>query len=82
MTRQLTQQARDLGFESINYDLIYGLPAQNLEKMRRAAEITMDLRPDRIALYSFCFCTVGLKKPTVYFTKDDLPAGEEKTSLV
>jgi len=80
MTRKLTETARELGFESVNYDLIYGLPGQNLEKMRRAAEITVDLRPDRIALYSFAFVP-WVKKAHRLFTEDDLPKGGDKRAL-
>lgn len=80
MTRSLTETARELGFESVNYDLIYGLPGQTLEKMRHAAEITVDLRPDRIALYSFAFVP-WVKKAHRLFTEDDLPKGGEKRAL-
>ncbi|MBP6534799.1 MAG: oxygen-independent coproporphyrinogen III oxidase [Arenimonas sp.] len=41
------------GFHSINFDLIYGLPMQNLEGFRKTLETVSRLRPDRIALYSY-----------------------------
>lgn len=80
MTRELTETARELGFESINYDLIYGLPGQTYDKMRRAAELTVELRPDRIALYSFAFVP-WVKKAHRLFTEDDLPKGADKRAL-
>ncbi len=80
MTRDLTNIAREVGFESVNYDLIYGLPGQTPEKMRRAAEITMELRPERIALYSFAFVP-WVKKAHRLFTEDDLPKGGDKRAL-
>ncbi len=45
--------ARDLGYSSINFDLIYGLPAQSPESIQHTIEKTVQLSPDRIALYSF-----------------------------
>jgi oxygen-independent coproporphyrinogen-3 oxidase len=80
MTRDLTILARDLGFESVNYDLIYGLPAQTVESFRQTAETTIALRPDRIALYSFAFVP-WIKKAHRLFTEDDLPQGAEKRAL-
>lgn len=80
MTRDLTVQARELGFESVNYDLIYGLPAQTEESFQKTADMTMTLRPDRIALYSFAFVP-WVKKAHRLFTEEDLPKGAEKRAL-
>ena len=49
----LVQAARDKGFESINVDLIYGLPHQTPESFDRTLEQVAQLRPDRIALYAY-----------------------------
>ena len=48
---ELTGEIRKLGFRSVNYDLIYGLPGQTVESFERTLELTIALRPDRIALY-------------------------------
>ena len=80
MTRDLTLLAREVGFESVNYDLIYGLPAQTLESFRKTAETTVELLPDRIALYSFAFVP-WIKKAHRLFTEDDLPKGADKRAL-
>jgi oxygen-independent coproporphyrinogen-3 oxidase len=80
MTRDLTKMARELGFESVNYDLIYGLPAQTEGSFRRTAETTIALRPDRIALYSFAFVP-WIKKAHRLFSEDDLPKGADKRIL-
>lgn len=80
MTRDLTLLAREVGFESVNYDLIYGLPAQTPESFRKTAETTIALRPDRIALYSFAFVP-WIKKAHRLFTEDDLPKGADKRVL-
>lgn len=80
MTRDLTLLAREVGFESVNYDLIYGLPAQTLASFRETAETTIQLLPDRIALYSFAFVP-WIKKAHRLFTEDDLPKGADKRAL-
>ena len=80
MTRDLTLLAREMGFESVNYDLIYGLPAQTADSFRKTADTTMSLRPDRIALYSFAFVP-WIKKAHRLFTEEDLPKGADKRAL-
>jgi oxygen-independent coproporphyrinogen-3 oxidase len=52
-TRDLYWAARDAGFESINFDLIYGLPRQTVESFTRTLASVVDLLPDRIAVYSY-----------------------------
>jgi oxygen-independent coproporphyrinogen-3 oxidase len=49
----LVQAARELGFESINVDLIYGLPCQTPQSFERTLAQVGELRPDRIALYAY-----------------------------
>jgi len=54
-TRSLYDECRRLGFHSINLDLIYGLPLQTPATFARSIETVIDLRPDRIAAYSYAF---------------------------
>ncbi len=80
MTEQVVNDARELGYDSVNFDLIYGLPKQTEESIREMAEITCAIRPDRIALYSFA--KVPWIKPAQRLFKDeDLPEGEAKRRL-
>ncbi len=51
--RELMQAARRIGFESINIDLIYGLPRQTGASFARTVASVGELRPDRIALYAY-----------------------------
>lgn len=78
--REVTEAARSLGFDSVNFDLIYGLPLQT----RASVESTMDavcrLRPDRIALYGYAHVP-WIKPGQRRFTEIDLPQGEEKRAL-
>lgn len=80
VTKSVTDSARELGYASVNYDLIYGLPRQNPEHFRETVEKTIELRPDRIALYSFA--RVPWIKPAQRSYKDeDLPVAGEKRAL-
>jgi oxygen-independent coproporphyrinogen-3 oxidase len=80
VTKSVTDTARALGYTSVNYDLIYGLPRQNPERFRATIEKTVELRPDRIALYSFAL--VPWIKPAHRSYKDeDLPVAGEKRAL-
>ncbi len=81
VTEELTSQARAMGYTSVNYDLIYGLPKQTPETMRKTAELTVTLSPDRIALYSFA--KVPWIKPAQRLFKDsDLPEGPDKRAAL
>jgi oxygen-independent coproporphyrinogen-3 oxidase len=80
MTEKLTQHARDIGYTSVNFDLIYGLPKQTVTSVREMAEITVQMKPDRIALYSFALVP-WIKPAQRLFKDEDLPAGESKREL-
>jgi oxygen-independent coproporphyrinogen III oxidase len=80
VTKSITEIAREQGYTSVNYDLIYGLPRQNPDRFRDTVQKTIELRPDRIALYSFA--RVPWIKPAQRSYKDeDLPVGGEKRAL-
>lgn len=79
-TRDLTYAARELGYSSVNFDLIYGLPKQTLESFGRSIERTIELKPDRIALYSFALVP-WIKPAQRLFKDEDLPAGADKRAL-
>ena len=80
VTKSITDIARELGYTSVNYDLIYGLPRQMPDRFRETVMKTIDLRPDRIALYSFA--RVPWIKPAQRSYKDeDIPVAGEKRAL-
>ena len=55
-TRDLLLYAREIGFsEGINFDLVYGLPSQQVESFSRSLEMALELRPERLAMYSFAY---------------------------
>ena len=53
LTRDLLVAARELGFDSINVDLIYGLPYQSPERFAHTVDQILQLEPDRVALFSY-----------------------------
>ncbi len=79
-TRRLYEDCRTLGFESINLDLIYGLPRQALDSFDRTLDVVLDLRPDRVALYSYAHLP-KLRPNQKGIDPADLPAPEVKLQL-
>lgn len=79
MTKALVDAARELGYESLNLDLIYGLPGQRLAGFSRSVEQVLTLRPDRIAMYSYAHVP-WLKKPQRVLAAH-LPEGTEKFAI-
>ena len=78
--RVLTESARELGFTSINYDLIYGLPLQTLASIEQTLAAVTRLRPDRIAFYAYAHVP-WIKPSQRRFTESDLPQGNAKRAL-
>ncbi len=75
----IVKEARDLGYDSINFDLIYGLPLQSADTIARTVAIVKDLRPDRIAYYSYAH--VPWMRPAQKSFEHLLPSQEEKLAM-
>jgi oxygen-independent coproporphyrinogen-3 oxidase len=78
---ELVQAARDLGFESVNIDLIYGLPLQTPESFDRTVAQVQRLRPDRIALYAYAHLPERFK-PQRRIHTHDLPSAANKVAML
>lgn len=78
--RTVTEHARELGFTSINYDLIYGLPKQTSQSIQRTVDEVRKLRPDRIAFYGYAHVP-WMKTFQRKFQDADVPAGGPKRVL-
>lgn len=79
-TRKIFEVARQIGYTSINADLIYGLPLQTAASIRKTIEKVKILAPERIAFYSYAH--VPWKSPAQRrYTEADLPQAEEKRQL-
>ena len=79
VTRDLIATARELGFDSINVDLIYGLPYQTADSFAHTIEQIVDLSPDRIAMFSYAHVP-WLKKQQGSFVAH-LPEGMKKFDI-
>jgi len=78
--KRATENARSIGFESVNFDLIYGLPFQTLKGEEKTIEETISLRPDRVAFYSYAHVPWKQKVQRL-FDENDLPSANLKTQL-
>jgi oxygen-independent coproporphyrinogen-3 oxidase len=81
MTRQVIEWIRELGFHSINIDLIYGLPFQSADSFSKAVESIIDISPDRIAVFNYAHVP-WMKKHMELINAEDLPSPEEKLSIL
>jgi len=77
---QVTAEARAIGYDSINFDLIYGLPAQTIEGLKETVNEVLTMKPDRIAFYSYAHVP-WLKPGQRHYTEKDLPTGDVKFLL-
>lgn len=78
--RKVTQDARALGFRSVNFDLIYGLPKQTMQGLLDTFDKVLVLNPDRIAFYSYAH--VPWKSPSQRgYDESDLPTETKKIEL-
>ena len=78
---QLMCIAQGLGFESINMDLIYGLPMQTPHSMQTTFEQVIALRPDRIALYAYAHLPERFK-PQRRIDSQMLPSAADKSKML
>lgn len=81
MVEELMKAAREAGFESINADLIYGLPRQTPASFARTIEQVAALRPDRIALYAYAHLPDRFK-PQRRIVAAELPAPAQRLRML
>ena len=79
--RELMVAARELGFKSINADLIYGLPRQTPQSFARTVQQIGELRPDRIALYAYAHLPQRFK-PQRRIVAEELPSAAQRVSML
>ena len=78
--KEVTRYAREAGYTSVNFDLIYGLPNQTPDTVRKTIEKTNELRPDRIAFYSYAHLPKNIPVQRK-IDESQLPTGPEKRAL-
>jgi oxygen-independent coproporphyrinogen-3 oxidase len=80
-TRAVIEACRASGFKSVNVDLIYGLPKQNAEGFARTLDTVVEMRPDRLAVYSYAHLPT-LFKAQGQIEATDLPTPRAKLALL
>jgi oxygen-independent coproporphyrinogen-3 oxidase len=76
----VVSEARTIGYHSINFDLVYGLPFQTPASVLDTVQSVIQLKPERIAFYSYAHVP-WMKPGQRKFTEKDLPSGDEKRKL-
>jgi oxygen-independent coproporphyrinogen-3 oxidase len=80
LTRQTVEWIRELGFQSINFDLMYGLPLQTVETFEKTVDKIIDISPDRIAVFNYAYLP-RLKKHMALINAEDILLPEVKLEI-
>lgn len=80
LDKQIVGLCRDNGIDRINLDLMYGLPFQTQDTMKKCAELALSLQPDRIALFGYAHVP-WLKKHMRLMNEDHLPTAAQRVDL-
>ncbi|GGH36222.1 coproporphyrinogen-III oxidase [Dyadobacter endophyticus] len=78
--KHLTLKAREIGYTSVNYDIVYGLPQQKNCSMMQTMLRVIQLKPDRIAFYSYAHVP-WIKPGQRSYTEKDLPDADHKIAI-
>ena len=81
VTNQTVEWIRDLGFLSMNIDLMYGLPFQSLESFGSTLDKIIKISPERIAVFNYAHVP-WMKKHMSLINADDLPSAETKLNIL
>jgi oxygen-independent coproporphyrinogen-3 oxidase len=73
--------AQKIGYTSINHDLVYGLPKQTMQAFQNTIDLTLQLKPERIALYSYAHVPWIKGTGQRGYSEADLPQDSEKRAL-
>ena len=83
-TKEIQQHIVDANaadFQSINIDLMYGLPNQSMKSFSKTLDTTIELNPDRIAIYNYAHLP-EMFKPQRRIKEEELPSAEEKLNIL
>lgn len=80
LVRKLVQEMRKHEIESINFDLIYGLPKQTIQSIQTTIQLVSEMRPDLIAFYSYAHLPERIKNQRL-IKNEDLPSPHLKREL-
>jgi len=78
---EATELSRKWGYNSVSFDLVYGLPFQHLKSVKDSIQQVKKLKPERIAFYSYAHVPWIKGNGQRGFSEEDLPKDEEKREL-
>lgn len=78
--KRAVENARAVGYDSVNFDLIYGLPMQTEESIKKTVLQSISLKPDRVAFYSYAHVPWASRGQRL-FDENDLPSADDKMKL-
>lgn len=81
LIRKVVAIARNAGIESINFDLIYGLPHQNRERFLETLSLVTSFAPDRLAIFNYAHVP-WIKKTMENIDESTLPSAQEKLKIL
>ncbi len=81
ITRQTVSWARELGFRSVNLDLIYGLPFQTIASFAETVDKIIEISPDRLAVFNYAHVP-WLKKHQTVMPDEALPSADERLAIL
>ena len=81
MVEQCIEWIRDEGFESLNLDLIYGLPHQSVRSFRETLDSVLEIRPDRLAIFNYAHVP-WMKPHQKLIHENELPDEGERLAML
>jgi oxygen-independent coproporphyrinogen-3 oxidase len=79
--KELLEELKEIGFKSVNFDIVYGLPGQTLTSFSNTIEKLIESKPDRIALFSYAHLPQIIENQK-QISEEMLPALEDKLSML
>lgn len=80
-TQAVLDKARQLGFSSINMDLIYGLPHQSLESFDKTLDVVIGMNPDRLSVFNYAHLPDRFRSQK-HINPEQLPSPETKLAIL
>ncbi|QGX99474.1 oxygen-independent coproporphyrinogen III oxidase [Roseovarius faecimaris] len=80
ITRKVAEDIRAVGVESLNADILFGLPDQSKARITESVQKLLSLNPDRVALYGYAHVPWMAKRQQM-IPSDRLPTPEERLEL-
>ncbi len=81
MSEEIITSARELGFKSVNIDLIYGLPHQTIDSFSRTVDKIIELSPDRLSVFNYAHMPDRFRSQA-HILDADLPSAADKLVIL